>query len=240
MARPTRPNSGREAIVLAGGLGTRLRTVVPDLPKALAPVAGRPFLEWLLLDLANQGITRTIVAVGYLHEQIQQHFGTSFGAMSLEYSVEHSQLGTGGAIRQAMSYAASSEVFVLNGDSFVDVSLERMRDAHRAAEATLSVATRAVPDTGRYGRVLLEANRRIVGFAEKGVAGPGDINAGVYLLRNDLLGSFELPRVFSFELDFLAAHVSELKPLAFPVEGMFIDIGVPADYERAQALFGAR
>lgn len=227
-----------EAIVLAGGFGTRLRQVVADLPKPLAPVAGRPFLAIVLEQLRAQGFTEAMLAVGYRHEAIRGAFGERFGALRLSYSVEDKPLGTGGAIRLAARACSGHDVFVLNGDSFVELDFAAMRAAHHRAAARLTVGAVEVADASRYGRLLVE-DSRLVGFAEKGSAGPGLINAGVYLMRRDLLETLGLPEAFSFELDVLAARLQELRPWVHRASGRFIDIGVPEDYARAQGMFAS-
>jgi D-glycero-alpha-D-manno-heptose 1-phosphate guanylyltransferase len=230
--------SATEAIVLAGGLGTRLREVVPHMPKPLALVAGRPFLAWILDQLVEAGIARVILAVGYRHELVGECFGRSFGPLQIDYAVEDRPLGTGGAIRNALRASATADVFVLNGDSFVSVDLPAMYAAHDAADVSLSMVIARVDDTARYGGVIV-AGDRVTGFSEKRSSGGGMINAGVYLLDRRLFDAFSLPESFSFEKDILAARAGELRPLAFPAEGSFIDIGVPEDYMRAQRMFAA-
>lgn len=227
-----------EAIVLAGGFGTRLRQVVADLPKPLAPVAGRPFLAIVLEQLRAQGFTEAMLAVGYRHEAIRGAFGERFGALRLSYSVEDKPLGTGGAIQLAARACSGHDVFVLNGDSFAELDFAAMRAAHHRAAARLTVSAVEVADASRYGRLLVE-DSRLVGFAEKGSAGPGLINAGVYLMRRDLLETLGLPEAFSFELDVLAARLQELRPWVHRASGRFIDIGVPEDYARAQGMFAS-
>jgi len=224
-----------EAIILAGGLGTRLRSVVADLPKAMAPVAGRPFLEHLLDLLARAGFASAVLAVGYRADAIREHFGDRYRGLPLAYSIEGQPLGTGGAIRLAMNQASSPEVFVLNGDTFVDVDFSAMLAAHHRAPATMTIAVHEVCDAARYGALDI-AGDRVRGFLEKGRAGRGWINAGVYLLARTLLDGEALPAAFSFESDYLVPNVAALRPLAFPTEGLFIDIGVPEDYARAQSL----
>ena len=224
-----------EAIVLAGGLGTRLRSVVADLPKAMAPVAGRPFLEHLLDDLVDAGFASVVLAIGYRAEAIREHFRDRYRGLPLAYSIEGQPLGTGGAIRLAMNRASSPEVFVVNGDTFIEVDYSGMLAAHRRASAALTIAVHEVSDAARYGALVI-AGERVQGFFEKGRAGPGWINAGVYLLARTLLDDVALPTAFSFESDYLVPNVADLKPLAFPTEGLFIDIGVPEDYTRAQSL----
>jgi D-glycero-alpha-D-manno-heptose 1-phosphate guanylyltransferase len=235
-AKPRR--SAKEAIVLAGGFGTRLREVVPNVPKPLAPVAGRPFLAWILDQLSGAGLARVILAVGYKHELVSECFGDSFGSLHIDYAVEDRPLGTGGAIRNALRASAAADVFVLNGDSFVSVDLRALYEAHDAAGVSLSIVTARVADTARYGQVIV-ANNRVAGFGEKGSSGEGLVNAGVYLADRRLFDAFSLPESFSFEKDILAAHVGDLRPLAFPADGSFIDIGVPEDYMRAQRMFAA-
>lgn len=228
-----------EAIVLAGGLGTRLRSVVADVPKAMAPVAGRPFLEHLLDMLVEAGFESAILAVGYRSEAIRGHFGERYLGMPLTYSVENRPLGTGGAMRLALRSATARDVFVANGDTFVDVDFRRMLEAHRRAAAAMTIAVHEVPDAARYGSLALDGDR-VHGFREKGRHGPGWINAGIYLVPGSLFDRASLPDAFSFESDFLVPGVDSLKPLAFPARGLFIDIGVPEDYARAQSLFPPR
>lgn len=227
-----------EAVILAGGLGTRLRAVVPDLPKPLAPVAGRPFLSILLDQLDKQGFRRVILSVGYRHELIRQAFGYRYRNIELAYAIEDEPLGTGGAIRLAARQCNSAAMFVLNGDSYVDVDYAAMHAAYQARHAQMAICATAVANAGRYGRMVID-NERVVGFSEKGIEGPGMINAGVYLLAPALVLDPELPEVFSFERDFLEQRLDQLKPLAFSATGNFIDIGIPEDYERAQRLFAA-
>jgi D-glycero-alpha-D-manno-heptose 1-phosphate guanylyltransferase len=228
-----------QAIVLAGGLGTRLRSVVPDLPKPMAPVAGRPFLAWVLDDLVAAGFESAVLAVGYRHEAIHAHFGDLYRGMALRYSIEDTPLGTGGAIRLAADHVTERPIFVLNGDTYLELDYRAMLDAHRQAQTSLSVAVCSVPDVSRYGALELGSGR-IHGFLEKGRAGPGFINAGVYLLASDILRQIPAGEPFSFEQQLLVPRIGELRPLAFHTEGRFIDIGIPEDFERAQQMFAVK
>jgi len=228
-----------QAILLAGGLGTRLRSVVADRPKVMAEVAGKPFLEQLLLRLAAQGVERAVLAVGYLREQIVSHFGASFAGMEIVYSIEETPLGTGGAIRQALGDAGGAPSFVLNADTWLDFDMRAMLHAHRADRARLSMAVRQVAEVGRFGALDVR-DGHVLGFFEKGRQGPGVINAGVYLLPTDAFQGLDLPARFSIESDYLMPQVARLRPLAFEVSGDFIDIGLPEDYRRAQRLFAER
>lgn len=228
-----------QAIVLAGGFGTRLRGVVPDLPKPMAPVAGRPFLAWILDRLVAAGARRAVLAVGYRHEAIRGHFGDAWRGLPLVYSVEAQPLGTGGAIRLAAAHIDEWPVLVLNGDTFLEVDYAAMRAAHDAAAAQMSIAVATVADAGRYGALAIE-HGRVSGFIEKGRPGPGVINGGSYLLAREVVARIPAGEPFSFEQQLLVPCVAELRPLAFETSGLFIDIGIPEDYARSQRLFGPR
>jgi D-glycero-alpha-D-manno-heptose 1-phosphate guanylyltransferase len=225
-----------QAVILAGGLGTRLRAVVDDLPKVMAPVGGRPFLEHVLDRLIAQGLERAILAVSYRREAILDHFGDRYRGLQLTYSIEQEPLGTGGAIRQALAQAGASPCFILNGDTWLELDYAAMARAWVESGAPLAMAVRELPEVGRYG-ALEVANGRVTAFLEKGRSGPGVINAGVYLTTPDLFTGADWPARFSFEQDLLMAHLERLAPLAYRTSGAFIDIGVPEDYFRAQALF---
>jgi len=224
-----------EAIVLAGGLGTRLSSVVPDLPKPMAPIGGRPFLAILLDELIAAGFTTVILAVGYRHEAIRDYFGDTYKSLSLAYSIEQKPMGTGGAISLALKQTTDPQIFVVNGDTYLELDYKAMLAAHLKEKALLTVAVQTVPDANRYGALDIEQGH-IRGFFEKGRSGPGVINGGVYLLSRALFDGYSLPPVFSFETDLLMPHVREIRPLAFLAAGTFIDIGVPEDYAQAQDL----
>ncbi len=229
-----------EAIVLAGGFGTRLRELVPDLPKPMAPVAGRPFLEILLTALAYKGFSRIVLSLGFLADKVIAHFGEQFAGMKLVYVVEDSPLGTGGATRLALSRCDEDHVFVFNGDTFLDLEVADVDALWQRHHVPIIVA-REVPDTARYGRLNTQGGR-VTGFMEKGLAGRGLINAGCYVLPVASLDEFELGQAFSIETDFFAKTVNVQRIDLFVTAGKFIDIGVPEDYSRAQtdlAAFGA-
>ncbi len=221
-----------EAIVLAGGFGTRLKHVVPDLPKPMAPVAGRPFLEILLTSLACKGFHRVVLSLGYMAEKIITHFGGSFAGMDLIYEIESAPLGTGGAVRQALVRCNADHVFVFNGDTYLDLEAAEIEVQWQMHRTPIIVARNQL-DTLRYG-CLVTANDRVIGFAEKGVEGPGLINAGCYVLPTDILNSFILGQPFSLEVDFLATATGMRRFDLFVTNGHFIDIGIPEDYARAQ------
>jgi D-glycero-alpha-D-manno-heptose 1-phosphate guanylyltransferase len=228
-----------QAIVLAGGLGTRLRGVVPDLPKPMAPVAGRPFLEWILDRLVDARFDDAVMAVGYRHEAIHDHFGDRYRGLALRYSVEDRPLGTGGAIRLAAAVVDGDPLFVLNGDTYLEVDYRAMLAAHVAVGESMTLAAHRVADVGRYGALDVR-DGRVCGFVEKGTGGVGLINAGTYLVSRRVLDRMPADRAFSFEQDLLVPEMRTIRPLAFVAEGLFIDIGVPEDFARAQELFARR
>ena len=222
-----------EAIVLAGGFGTRLASRLQGIPKPMAPVAGRPFLEILMNQLRRSGCGHVLLSVGYLHQQIQDHFGKTWHGMCLDYVIEETPLGTGGAIRAALEQTTEEAILVLNGDTFLQADYAAMLAFHKAEAASMTMAVTHQAEIARYGGVLIEG-RRIVGYQEKGCSGPGWINAGAYVLSKSLLWPPNLPAKFSFETDFLMPEVSRIAPAAYRVEGFFLDIGIPEDLDRAQ------
>ena len=222
-----------QAIVLAGGLGTRLRARVADLPKAMAPIGGRPFLEYLLDRLDAAGFRSVVLATGHLSERIEAHFGLRYRGLALSYSRESRPLGTGGAVLQALRAMPDHPTLVLNGDTWLDLDLGaflRWCDVQPAADA---MVLRPLLDVARFGSVVLEGDR-VVAFGEKARTGPGLVNAGIYRLRRATFDAFEPPAVFSIENDFFHRHARALRMRGFVTNGNFIDIGVPEDYDRAQ------
>lgn len=223
-----------EAIVLAGGFGSRLRQVVADVPKPMAPIAGRPFLEIFLGSLARKGFARVVLSLGFMADKISDHFGARFAGIDIAYVVEDAPLGTGGAIRLALDACTQDHVFVFNGDTYLDLEVRSLEQRWQAKRHPIVVG-RQVPDTSRYGRLAVDGGR-ITCFAEKGIAGSGLINAGCYVLATDALARFPLNQPFSIETDYLVPEVTSATVEVFVTEGMFIDIGIPEDYARAQTL----
>lgn len=223
-----------KAVILAGGFGTRLQSAVPDLPKAMAPIDGQPFLAYLLRYLKKQGISRVLLSVHYLKEKIMDYFQDDFEGLSIDYVIEKEPLGTGGAILYSLACISTTEpVFVLNGDTFVKLNYREMYHQHQNQETRLTFALREVPDCSRYGKVLTD-KEHVTGFREKGEEGRGFINAGVYLMNSDLFHAYPVHSAFSFEQDFIHPYLSSLRPHYFLAKDYFIDIGIPEDYHRAQ------
>ncbi|MEO9090910.1 MAG: nucleotidyltransferase family protein [Rhodanobacter sp.] len=227
-----------EAIILAGGFGTRLRSVVSDVPKPLAPVAGRPFLAWMLDDLAKQGIRRAILATGFMGDSVVDACGGQWRGMQLEYSQESTPLGTGGAIALAFSRVHGDACLVLNGDTWLAFDCADFDRGWRVSDARLAIALAEVADVSRYGAVQFE-HQRVIGLVEKGHVGAGYINAGVYGIRRSLLDDFPARENFSFEHEVLMPAVKREPVFAYTRTRDFVDIGVPQDYARAQQLVPA-
>lgn len=229
-----------EAIVLAGGFGTRLQKVVSDVPKSMALVNHRPFLEYLFDYLISQGVTSTVLSVGYKHEVISSHFNDQYKSMSIQYAVETEPLGTGGGIRLALWKIKGQRALVMNGDSIFRLDYQALMESHLKKKADATLALRKLSDTSRYGRVSLNRTKRITGFEEKGVAaGPGYINGGVYIIEKFFLMEPEFRGRFSMEKDCFERYYPESKLFGFPADGYFLDIGIPEDYLKAQHEFAA-
>ena len=221
-----------DAVILAGGLGTRLRSVVSELPKAMAPLGGKPFLEWVLRDLRRQGVQRVVLATGYKSSSIRSHFGACFEDLQLVYSEEQAPLGTGGALCAALDRVQTDAAFVLNGDTFLDVDLAAVEARWRSSGNPV-IVVREVADTQRYGCVVLDEHHVIRGFGEKTGSGPGYISAGCYCFPRDMLAAWHGRGAFSLESDFIVPALQATRFEAWVAQGRFIDIGVPDDYARA-------
>jgi NDP-sugar pyrophosphorylase family protein len=227
------------AVILAGGLGMRLRSAVADRPKVLAPVHGRPFITYLLDLLVDAGVKRAVLCTGYRADMVAETLGSSYRTLELVHSVESSPLGTGGAVRRSLPLVASDPVLVLNGDSFFDADLPAFRAAHAAAGMAASLLLASVADVARYGAVSIDGAGRVTRFVEKGAAsGPGLINAGIYLFAREVLEAIPEGEV-SLERDIFPRLIAAgLRGV--PGTGRFIDIGVPADYRAAGEFFPSR
>ncbi len=223
-----------QAIVLVGGMGTRLRSVIADVPKPMAPIHDKPFLAHLLYYLKKQGITSVVFPVHYMGEKIRAYFSANYAGIDIQYVEEETPLGTGGAIVNSLTAIPDlhSPVFVLNGDTFLKLDYQAMYQAQQKQNTALTIALRQVNDCSRYGKVVVD-DQHIVEFREKGEVGAGLINAGVYLVRPSLFADYRLPQRFSFETDFLLPFLPDLNPHAFITNDYFIDIGIPDDYAKA-------
>lgn len=251
---PNSPSRGmggiKQAIILAGGLGTRLRSAVPELPKCMAPVAGKPFLSYLIDNLRQQGIRKFIFALGYKSEHFEELLKTEFPEsanpapgpgmaepdrpLSCQLSIETEPLGTGGAIKLACQLATEGTVLVLNGDTFFGVRLDELAAFHEAQKAHCTLCLKPMENFDRYGVVELNPDHSIRHFREKQFYKAGLINGGVYALDTARFLSASLPEKFSFEKDYLEKQEPGRRLFGLLQNGYFIDIGIPEDYARAQ------
>jgi len=221
-----------EAIILAGGLGTRLRSVISEIPKPMAPINDKPFLEYILDFLNNQGIKRAVLSVGYKWEVIKEYFGDKYNNIELIYNVEKERLGTGGAIKDSLKLINEKQVYVLNGDTYFNVPLKEMK----LYDSLIQLALKEMKDFDRYGVVEIDEERKILNFKEKTYYEEGLINGGIYLMNKDIFDSFELPKKFSFE-KFLEKNFKKLIATGKKFDGYFIDIGIPESYQKAKKYF---
>lgn len=215
-----------EAIILAGGFGTRLKCVVSDVPKPMASINGKPFLEYIFEDLEKKGITHIILAVGYMKEKIKEYFKENYKNIKISYSEEDNPLGTGGAIKKAISKCQEQNIFIINGDTFYDVDLKKMLKFHNIKDSSLTIAVKEMENFNRYGSLIIKEDK-IVNFEEKKSKTKGKINGGIYLIKKNILQDKEQD-IFSFEKEVL--EDKNIEKYAYESNGYFIDIGIPEDY----------
>ena len=227
----------KTAIILAGGFGTRLQSVVSEVPKPMAPVAGHPFLEFLLAYAYHQGIQKAILSVGYKHELIEAHFKKEYRGMKIEYAIEEEPLGTGGAIWNALQFCAKETVLVMNGDSLLEVDIQALGRLKTEKSADMLLSLKPMQDFDRYGVVEVDEDLRILQFMEKTYRKTGLINGGVYCFDTEWAEKLPVSGRFSFEKDVLETFVGTHAFFGFISTGYFIDIGIPEDYQRAQQTF---
>ncbi|MEI8327609.1 MAG: nucleotidyltransferase family protein [Candidatus Taylorbacteria bacterium] len=220
-----------EIIILAGGLGKRLSHVVTDVPKPMAPIKGVPFLVYVLEYISRFDFDRVIMATGYKSAVVEGYFGKKYNAMEIVYSVENKPLGTGGALKQALGFCRDRDICIINGDTYFDVDLDKMRVFHEKSGARLTIGLKKMRDFDRYGTIEI-CGDDITKFNEKKPVTEGYINGGIYFMNRTTLDGIK-EKTFSFEKDYMEKGVSEGKFKGFLSDGYFIDIGVPEDYYRA-------
>ncbi|MBC7848740.1 MAG: nucleotidyltransferase family protein [Chitinophagaceae bacterium] len=223
-----------EVIILAGGLGTRLKSAVPDLPKCMAPVAGKPFLSYVIDHCLEQGLNRFIFSLGYKHETVEDYLSDKHSLLDMEYVIEEEPLGTGGAIQLAIAGVAGKDVLILNGDTLFKFDLPSLQNLHSFTNADCTLALKPMQKFDRYGVVRLDDDKFITSFEEKKFYSEGLINAGAYCLNTERFRNEKHPDHFSFEKDYLEPKAGTKKLSGLVQEKYFIDIGIPADFERAQ------
>ncbi|MBS3905131.1 MAG: nucleotidyltransferase family protein [Simkania sp.] len=222
-----------DAVILAGGLGTRLREAVPHLPKPLAPIRGVAFLDLLLEHIEQSGVVKKVVlAIGYKAEVVLEHFSKWSGRLELEFSFEETPLGTGGAVKKAIALTNTPRVFVMNGDSYLACPLGKM---YECFHPPVTIAYTHVEDASRFGNIEFDVQGKVIAFHEKKANSlPGWINGGVYLFDRTVFDK-NMPAVFSLEKDFFPGLIKE-GMASFRVDGLFIDIGTPESYIKAQEI----
>lgn len=223
-----------EAIILAGGLGTRLREAVPDLPKCMAPVNGHPFIVYVIRYLQEQGITKFVFSLGYRSEAFIDLLAATLDETNYTIVIEDEPLGTGGAIQFACKHTAAKDLAVFNGDSIFKVDLQRIAAFHSSHNAECTLALKPMQHFERYGVVELNEDNSIAIFKEKQSYAEGTINGGVYILDRERFLAKGFPEKFSFETDYLQKYYSSGNIFGIVDEGYFIDIGIPEDYRQAQ------
>lgn len=223
-----------EAIILAGGLGTRLKDTVPDVPKCLAPVKGKPFLSYVLDHLIDEGITHFIFALGYKSDLVIDFICKEYPDILHKISVEKEPLGTGGAIRLACALAKEKTILVANGDTLFKIDVDELASFNTLSGANCTLSLKYLEKFDRYGVVEIDADCSITSFKEKAFYESGLVNGGMYALNVHKFLEEELPEKFSFENDYLAALFTNRRMFGIEQECYFIDIGIPEDYEKAQ------
>ena len=224
----------RELIVLAGGQGSRLQSVTGDGPKCLAPIAGKPFLHYLIRQYLRQGVKQFIFSLGKGADEVQDFLKTEYPGLDYLIHTEHQPLGTGGAIQACLSLTRAEHVWITNGDTLVEADMEALEDFHLAHNSFCTLLLTAVDQGERYGSVQTDAQDRIIRFGEKNRTGPSWINAGLYLLHTAVFQQLNLPKLFSWEKDFLESSLHQAGFFGHRQSGYFIDIGMPEDYYKAQ------
>ena len=227
-------NKISEAIILAGGLGTRLRSAVPDLPKCMAPVNGKPFLKYVISNLQQQGIQRFVFALGYKSEAFDSFLDTMLAKDEYIISLENEPLGTGGAVRLACNVTVSDNVLVTNGDTLFNAAVQKTAAFHTEKFAECTLSLKPMKSFDRYGAVIIDMDGRVKDFKEKQYFSEGLINGGVYILNVEAFKQKPFPEKFSFEKDYLEKYCADEAIYGMAQEAYFIDIGIPEDYEKAQ------
>ena len=226
-----------QAIILAGGLGTRLRSAVPDLPKCMAPVAGKPFLYHVIQYLQEQGVDSFIFSLGYMHEIIEDWILKNYPLLNYQLSIEEEPLGTGGAIQLTLDKATQKNVLVLNGDTMFKINTTKLLSFHDQNNAGCTLALKPMHNFDRYGVVEINKDGYIQSFKEKQFYSSGLINGGIYALNVPEFLSLEFPAKFSFEKDYLEKYYSAQKMMGLVQDEYFIDIGIPEDLQKASIQF---
>ena len=225
----------REAVILAGGFGTRLRSIISEIPKPMAPIGDTPFIYYLLKQLQHFKINKVVLSVGYKYESIIEYFGYQFENMELSYSIEETPLGTGGGVKLAISQIQEDKFILLNGDSFFGVDLTALANFHISNKAEISLSLKPLSNFDRYGSVSIDDNNKVCKFLEKQPCRYGLINGGIYIINKQIFNHIDTDK-FSLEKDILEPNVKHETIYGFISDSFFIDIGIPEDYSKAETL----
>jgi D-glycero-alpha-D-manno-heptose 1-phosphate guanylyltransferase len=223
-----------EVMILSGGMGTRLKDTVPDLPKVMAPVSGHPFIYYLIKNLDKKGLTHFVFLLGYKHDVVINYLDANFKHLNKTYVIESIPLGTGGAILNGLQYCKEQTIAITNGDTYFDIDLSKMEFLHDKMRSDCTLALKPMKNYDRYGSVLFNNEFLIIDFIEKKFTTDGYINGGFYLIDKNSFLKFSFQEVFSFEKDFLENKSLDKKMYATIHDSYFIDIGIPEDYSKAQ------
>ena len=223
-----------EAIILAGGFGKRLKSKIKDIPKPMAPVNNRPFLVYIMEKLLNYGFDHIILSIGYKGEVISEYFGDNYRGINISYVHENFPLGTGGAIKIALTKSKKDHLFIINGDTYFDIDFLKIERFWKLHNKPIIITTN-VSDSSRYGALTVD-EKYVTSFQEKGSNLSGIINSGYYLFPVNLFDNFKLNKSFSLEEEFLKKYIKTEKIMFFSEDGLFIDIGIPEDYDMAKKI----
>lgn len=227
-------DGGFTAIILAGGLGTRLRSAVPDLPKCMAPVNGKPFMGYVIEYLASQGVFNFILSLGYMHQVIIDYVTKQYPNLHIDWVIEEEPLGTGGAIKLACSKVTGTYALVTNGDTMFNINVAEVMQFNEAKQGDCTLSLKPMQHFDRYGVVTLNTDASVHSFREKQYYETGLINGGMYALNVPKFLQEQLPVKFSFEKDYLEKLYTDRRMFGIVQDAYFIDIGIPGDYARAQ------
>lgn len=224
----------KEAIILAGGLGARLQNVIADVPKPMALINNRPFLEYVFDFLITSGIRKIFLAVGYKAGIIKRHFGNTYKNTPLFYVDSHQPLGTGGSIRYCLPFTKSKNILAINGDCLFQIDLKKFAQFHKIKKSDFSIALKKIKNPERYGLVEFNKSGQIINFKEKQKSAEGFISGGYYIINKSKFNLSQNQLVFSLEKDFLEKYYKKFNIFGYPSDSYFIDIGTPESYQQAQ------
>jgi len=221
-----------EVIILAGGFGTRLQSKVGEIPKPMAPINNRPFLDYLLDYLIKNEVKQVIFSVYYKYELIKNHYGSSYNGMKISYSIDSEALGTGGAIKAAIPKSKNDHIFIINGDTYFNINLFHLFNNHVNNNNDITLSLKPMTNFERYGFVETDSVGQVHSLKEKKYRNYGKIDGGIYLINRNVFNSLESRKKFSFN-DFIMNNISNLKVGSLLFDELFIDIGIPEDYDKA-------